>query len=153
MAPITGRKVLIFTVCAFGIIIAVNITLAVQAVRTFPGIEVANSYVASQTFDTDRDAQLALGWDVRADYDDGFLTVSVMGPDGAPAEVSQITALVGWATSTRDDFVPNFVAGEGVFRAAADMAPGNWNVRLKAVAADGTEFRQRIPLRVRAPAG
>ena len=38
MREITGRHVLIGTVAAFGVIIAANLTLAVSAVRTFPGL-------------------------------------------------------------------------------------------------------------------
>ncbi|MCA8884067.1 MAG: FixH family protein [Rhodobacteraceae bacterium] len=146
MKPITGRQVLIFTVGAFGIIVAVNITLAVKAVRTFPGLEVANSYVASQEFDKARAAQLALGWNVTADYRPGVLEVAFTYDDGRPADVASLTALVGWATSTRDDFVPEFTKAGGVFTAPATMEPGNWNIRLKALAPDGTEFKQRVVL-------
>ncbi len=51
---------------AFAVIIAVNLVLAFKAVRTFPGLEVENSYVASQTFDAERTAQEALGLDAEA---------------------------------------------------------------------------------------
>lgn len=47
MKELTGRHVLLMFVAGFGIIIAVNLTLAFSAVRTFPGLEVKNSYVAS----------------------------------------------------------------------------------------------------------
>lgn len=62
MAEITGRQVFGFTVGAFAIIIAVNVYMAYSAVSTFPGVEVPNSYVASQNFEAARDAQDALGW-------------------------------------------------------------------------------------------
>ena len=62
--PLTGRKVFLMFVAFFGLIIAVNVTMAVQAVKTFPGLEVANSYVASQTFDADRAAQERLAREV-----------------------------------------------------------------------------------------
>lgn len=151
MKEITGRHVLIFTVLAFGIIIAVNLTLAFQAVRTFPGLEVKNSYVASQNFDADREAQLALGWDVSAEYSSGVLSVFVT-KDGAPAmDVAELTALVGWATSTHDDVVPEFTRSGGTFSAPLTLEPGNWNIRLQALSVDGTEFRQRVVLHVDVP--
>ena len=53
---LTGRKVLLIMCSAFAVIIGVNLTLAFQAVATFPGLEVKNSYVASQSFDDDRAA-------------------------------------------------------------------------------------------------
>ncbi len=146
MGEITGRKVLLFCVAAFGTIIAVNLVMAWQAVRTFPGVEVRNSFVASQEFDARRDAQLALGWDVGVSYEDGWLTVDITGPDGGPADVAELTALVGRATSTAADFTPAFARQGSRFTAPADLARGNWNVRLRAVAGDGTEFFQRIPL-------
>ena len=58
---LTGRHVLAITLAAFGVIIAVNMVMAVKAVSTFPGLETPNSYVASQRFDRDRAAQAALG--------------------------------------------------------------------------------------------
>ena len=58
--PLTGWHVLAMFVAFFGVIIAVNLTLAWQAISTFPGLEVENSYVASQTFDADRRAQVVL---------------------------------------------------------------------------------------------
>lgn len=55
------RKFLMIVIAFFGVVIAVNVTMAVKAVKTFLP-EVSNSYVASQTFDKDRAAQEALGW-------------------------------------------------------------------------------------------
>ena len=74
---ITGYHVLGMFGGAFTIIIGVNLVLATQAVRTFPGLEVKNSYVASQTFDADRSAQEALGWNVSAALDGDRLTLSI----------------------------------------------------------------------------
>ena len=56
---LTGWHVLAIFVGAFGVIIGVNVALAWNAVATFPGLEVDNSYIASQTFDDRREAQEA----------------------------------------------------------------------------------------------
>lgn len=149
MKEITGRQVLIGTVAAFGVIIAANMTLAVNAVRTFPGLEVKNSYVASQEFEAARDAQDALGWDVSAEIAGGELRLSIVGPDGAPVRAVIETAILGKATHVRADRTPSFVWQNGVFVAPVDVQSGNWNLRLVAVAEDGTQFRQRIVLPVR----
>lgn len=148
MGEITGRKVLIFMLCAFGVVIAVNLTLAFQAVKTFPGVEVGNSYVASQTFDDRRAAQEALGWTVGATYDAGDLIVTVERADGAAAAVADLQALVGRTTTTSQDVRPEFRQAGGTFTAPVELAPGNWRVRLEAVAADGTAFQQWLSLRV-----
>lgn len=144
-APLTGRKVLIFTVLAFGIIIAVNLTLAFNAVRTFPGLEVDNSYVASQSFDRDREVQLSLGWEVSAKVDTaGDLVLNIVDADGAPVRVAKLEGTFGRATSMRDDQTPVFEFRDGAYRAKVVYAPGNWNLRFRAVARDGRAFRQRV---------
>ncbi len=144
MTPITGRKVFIVMAGAFGIIISVNLFLAYSAVKTFPGLEVKNSYVASQSFDADRAAQEALGWSVAADVQNEELHVSITDADGAPVEVASIEGTFGRATSVRDDQSPDFVFDGEVYAAPVTTAAGNWNLRMVAVADDGTEFRQRV---------
>lgn len=132
--PLNGRHVFASFVCGFGIIIAVNMTLAVNAVRTFPGLETANSYVASQSFDARRVAQQSLGWQVRLTYDTGSLHLFVDTADGAILDPSRFTAVVGRPTTRALD-------GEVVFDAAGDaqidLAPGRWRVDLKTVADHG----------------
>jgi nitrogen fixation protein FixH len=143
---LTGRMVLIITVSAFAVIIGVNITMAVLAVGTFPGLEVKNSYVASQSFDVDREAQQALGWVVDAGVEDGVLSIAFTGRRGYPVEVQTLDATVGRATHVREDITPEFAYNNGSFTAPVDLAPGNWNIRMVATAPDGTPFRQRIAL-------
>ncbi len=146
---ITGRKVLIIAVSSFGVILAANLTLAFNAVSTFPGLEVDNSFVASQNFNQELAEQLALGWEVRASHRDGELALSITDPDGAPVRVAHLDAVLGAATHVRDDQVPDFRFIDGAYRAPVDIGPGNWNIRMHAVAADGTEFRQRVVLHLR----
>ncbi len=87
MKPITGWHIFGLFVLGFGTIIAVNLTLAFNAVRTFPGLEVKNSYVASQSFEADRAAQNALNWTVSAHVFDGELVLS-FDQDGIKVEPS-----------------------------------------------------------------
>ncbi len=146
---ITGRKVLIIAVSSFGVILAANLTLAFNAVSTFPGLEVDNSFVASQNFNEELAAQQALGWDVQAKADDGILTLSITDSAGAPVRVAGMEAVLGAATHVRADQEPEFVFIDGAYRAPVEIGPGNWNIRLLALSEDGTEFRQRVVLRVR----
>ncbi|MDV7143663.1 FixH family protein [Tropicimonas sp. TH_r6] len=145
---LTGRKVFIITASAFSVIIGVNLTMAYLAVGSFPGLEVKNSYVASQNFDADRAAQEALGWDVAADVEDDMLTIAFTGRNGYPVEVASLEAVVGRATHVQDDVEPDFAYHDGAFTAPVDLRPGNWNIRLVATAPDGTTFRQRVVLKV-----
>lgn len=141
---LTGRHVLIITVSCFAVIIAVNLLLAWQALRTFPGVEVQNSYVASQGFNTRLAEQRALGWQARVEVAPGELRLFLTGPDGAPARVAAVEGVLGRATTTAQDSHPAFQPIPGGFAAPVDLAPGNWNLRLVATAPDGTEFRQRL---------
>jgi nitrogen fixation protein FixH len=145
----TGRKVLIIAVSAFGVIITANLTLAFNAVNTFPGLEVDNSFVASQNFNQELAEQLALGWDVRASHEDGVLTLAITDSAGQPVQVAHLDAVLGAATHVRDDQTPDFRFTNGAYRAPVEIGRGNWNIRLHAVAADGTEFRQRVVLHLR----
>lgn len=146
MRELTGRHVLAITVGAFGIIIAVNLVMAVQAVRTFPGLEVANGYVASQTFDAERKAQQALGWTAVPEYRDGRLTLALTDAEGLPAVVQSIDVLVGRTTASNDDVRPELTRVAGVWEAPLSLARGKWMLKVEAVAADGTVFRQRLEL-------
>ena len=144
---ITGWHVLAMFGTGFGIIIAVNLTLAINAVRTFPGLEVKNSYVASQSFDADRAAQEALGWDVGARVEQGALRLS-FDKAGEPVQPVIERAVFGRATSTAADQTPHFAWTGSAFVAPVEVADGNWNLRLEARAADGTLFKQRIVVEV-----
>lgn len=145
----TGRKVLIIAVSSFGVILAANLTLAFNAVSTFPGLEVDNSFVASQNFNEELAEQLALGWDVKASHEDGILTLAITDPDGQPVQVAHLDAVLGAATHVRNDQTPDFRFTDGAYRAPVEIGPGNWNIRMHAVSAEGTEFRQRVVLHLR----
>jgi nitrogen fixation protein FixH len=146
MREITGRQVLIGFVGAFGIIVAANLTLAFNAVSTFPGLEVKNSYAASQVFDRNKAAQLALEWTVSAEVVGGELRLSITDAEGRPVNPPELTGIFGKATHVKADVTPEFAYVNGVHVAQVPATPGNWNFRMKAVAEDGTLFQQRIPL-------
>lgn len=131
---------------AFAVIIAVNIALAYNAVRTFPGLEVKNTYVASQEFNEKRTAQEALGWDVQADAKGGLVWIEIKDEAGRPVQVGQLEAVIGRATHVQDDQSPEFTFDGKAYVARAQLSGGNWNIRMKATSLDGTPFEQRIVL-------
>ena len=121
MREITGKHVLIGTVSAFTVIIGVNVFMAVQAVRTFPGLEGKNSYVASQTFDHDN-----------------------------PVQAAEMGGTLGRATNVVEDQTPEFTFnGEAYVAETGELAEGNWNYRMVATAQDGTPFKQRVIIHVK----
>lgn len=146
--PLTGRTVFLITAGAFAVIIGVNLTLAFQAVATFPGLEVKNSYVASQNFDARRNAQEALGWTVTVEVEAGRLTLGFVDEAG-PVAPEIVSATLGRATHVEADRTPALVWTGVAYSAPVDLAPGNWNLRLVARAADGTLFERRFPIYIR----
>ncbi|MFC4218130.1 FixH family protein [Pseudophaeobacter arcticus] len=145
----TGRHMLMVFCGAFGVIISVNLALAYNAVKTFPGLEVKNSYVASQEFDLRRDAQQSLGWSVYASAQEDQVTLEISDAEGNPVEVAKLTAILGRATHVKDDQNPEFKFNGTAYVAPAELGPGNWNIRMVARAKNGVEFTQRVILHVR----
>ncbi len=144
----TGRHAALVFIGFFGTIIAVNAVLAWQAVATFPGLEVRNGYVASQEFNDRLAAHRRLGWTVDADAEDGVLKLAFTDRQGRPVKVASLDAMVGRPTQDRDDFAPDFQFDGTAYVASVALPPGRWDVRLKALADDGTEFTQKIQVHV-----
>lgn len=144
---IKGWHVAAVFCAAFGVIISVNLTLAFNAVRTFPGLEVSNSYVASQFFDENRAAQMALGWDVSAQLNGQVLSLFIIKDDVAIAPVIE-QAIFGRATHVGQDETPVFEFDGQALRAVINGGAGNWNLRLRARSGDGTLFEQRVIVEV-----
>lgn len=143
---ITGYHVAAGFGAGFAVIIAVNLTLAFQAVATFPGLEVQNSYVASQSFDRRRAAQRALGWDVQASLSGDGVTLSIRDRDGRAVRPVRLDATLGRATRISED-VPLALRAEGPhYSADVRVAPGAWMLRLRGAAPDGTSFQYSLPL-------
>jgi nitrogen fixation protein FixH len=126
----TGRHALVVIGGGFGIVIAVNIALAVFASRSHPGMVVENSYVASQKFNgwlAEGRAQKALGWTVETSADPLVLTVRATNALGAPltglAAVASLEHPLG-AEPTRN--LPLVETAPGIYRAPHGLSAGQW---------------------------
>jgi nitrogen fixation protein FixH len=137
-----GRRVLAIAIGAFVVMLVPNIVMTVAAVKTFSGLVVPNSYVASQNFDRDRAAQLALGWQVAVSHADGVFRLTIDDARGDPVRPATLSVTVGRPTTTRDDLPLPLVETPSGYAAEAPLAAGNWRLEIAATAADGTAFRQ-----------
>lgn len=137
-----GRGVLMIAVVAFLVMLTPNIILAVTAVRTFSGVVVSDSYVASQDFDRLKAAQVALGWSVALDHADDVLRLSITDAAGHAVRPASLAVAMGRPTTTRDDRTITLLETPGGYAGEAVFAPGHWRVEIAASAADGTAFRQ-----------
>jgi nitrogen fixation protein FixH len=142
----TGRKMLLVMVAFFGVIITVNLFLAFSAVSTFPGLEVENSYVASQQFNKRAAAQRALGWRVQFTREGNELVLNLQDRDGNEVIPASISAVIGRPTFAGDDITLDFRLVGNEYRAKVDLAPGPWRLFLDAVAQDGTLYKKRLQL-------
>lgn len=146
---LTGWHVFAGFVTCFGVILAVNLTMAYSAMSTFPGLEVKNGYIASQSFDKRRTVQQALGWTAYVEAADGILSVAIIDAAGKPVQAGGVRALVGRPTSSRDDFTPELVFDGRTYTAPVTLAPGKWIMHLKATSLDGAPFEQRLDVHVK----
>ncbi len=148
--PLTGRAVLIWALGGFGAILAANLSLVYAALDTFPGVEVANGYVASQSFERERKAQDALGWKAVAEYRGGRLTLDIRDAADGPAPVADLRLKLGRPTTEADDIAPQLVVGPAGWTADLPLAPGRWRLDIEADGAGAERFRQTLHLEVRA---
>jgi nitrogen fixation protein FixH len=145
---LTGRKVAAIFVVFFGVVAAVNFTMARFASSTFGGVVVENSYVASQKFNGWLDAakaQQALGWQVslaRLPDDRVALRIAGAGPAGLTL-VGQARHPLGRAPDQALDFA---VASDGAFVSRQALPAGRWLVRFEARQGSAT-YRDELELR------
>lgn len=143
---LTGRKFFMIIASFFGVVIGANLFMAYMAISTFPGLVIKNAYVASQNFNVEKSAQVALGWKVSATVSGKILTLRIVDADGAAVRPATLEATLGRPTHSREDRMPAFEFNGWAFVAPVDISPGNWNLRLVATAMDGTAFRKRITI-------
>ncbi|OUS04946.1 hypothetical protein A9Q96_12630 [Rhodobacterales bacterium 52_120_T64] len=142
---LTGRKVLIILLAAFGTILAVNMTLLYNAVKTFPGLEVKNSYIASQTFDDRAVAQRSLGWAPEVKFANGQMNLSIFA-NGEFIFPKVIDVRVGRPTHGREDVTPVLLRDTIGYWFNIDLGVGKWFVYVNAEDVDGEPFAQRLEL-------
>jgi nitrogen fixation protein FixH len=143
--PFTGWHMLAVTLAFFGVIIAVNILLAVSATSTFPGLVVENSYVASQNYNellAAARAQEAAGWRLELSAPGGVVEATLRDASGAPRPGLAVTALAARPSTEGEDRVLTF-ADTGVgYRADAALPGGQWQIDLEARRGDLLAFRE-----------
>jgi nitrogen fixation protein FixH len=119
-------------VAFFGVVIAVNITMATLARQTFGGTVVDNSYVASQQYNGWLKAarsQAALGWETRISLDAARHPVLAIAAKDAAGFAAQGIARHPLGRAPAIDLM--FVAdGAGQLVARQALPPGRWQVAI-----------------------
>jgi len=146
---LTGRHVLIIALSAFAVVFGANMALLWAATGSFPGLVVRNSYVASQGWEARSDAQRALGWQATAGYGEGEIAVRLTGPEGEAVPGLAVEATVGRPASDADDRTLTLAWQGDVYAAPVRLAPGRWQVAIRAGDGDATLYRATADLVVR----
>jgi len=142
----TGRHMFAILAAFFGVVIAVNFTMATYASTTFGGIVVENSYVASQEFNRWLDeaaAEKTLGWQASAHRTaSGRVAVDIT---GAPSE-TVLAADARHPLGRLPDRALHFEQVAGTHFLSREALPaGRWTLRLEA-RAGGKTWRAEEPI-------
>ncbi|MEI6485239.1 MAG: FixH family protein [Sphingomonadales bacterium] len=126
--PFTGRHAAAMFVAFFGVVIAVNISMARLASGTFSGTVVDNSYVASQEFNrwlADARRQAALGWATPVSLD-AARHVRV----GVPGAGFTVSGTAHHPLGRAADVPLRFARHGSFFVAATPLPAGRWQLRI-----------------------
>ncbi len=130
----TGKHMLVLMLTFFAVILSVNILIAVIAARSWTGLVVKNSYVASQDFNkqlNDAERQAQRGWVGELSYQTKTLSFTLHEKNGDPVKLDFAEAFVGRPAYEQEDHTIKLSnVGHGVYRGATDLSPGPWQVRV-----------------------
>jgi nitrogen fixation protein FixH len=125
---ITGWHAAAMLVAFFGVVIAVNLTMAMFATRTFGGVVVENSYVASQKYNEWLEAaerQRKLAWTIEPALDGKRRVIVALSIDGA-----QVSGFARHPLGREADIPLAFVKGDNEALSIDALPPGRWNIHL-----------------------
>lgn len=126
----TGRHMLLWVCGFFGVIIAVNVTMAVVSSVSWTGLVVKNSYVASQEFETRRlahEAQLNAGWVSSLNHVDGNAVLTVRDADGVPIDLGAPALQINRPVGGHDDqLVALERQPDGTYAGPVALSAGVW---------------------------
>ncbi|TIQ38516.1 MAG: cytochrome oxidase [Mesorhizobium sp.] len=147
----TGRHMLISILAFFGVVIGVNVTMATLAQKSWTGLVVENTYVASQQFNEEAKkgrAQAALGWTGKLTIASGEVRYGLVDSRGKPVPLHGVRMLFRHPAYEAEDETLTLAATSGVSPAntrefAARHAPkdGVWIVEIDADAGLTSPFR------------
>ena len=112
----------------FGVVVAVNLTMAVFATRTFGGVVVENSYVASQKYNgwlAAAKQQQKLAWTIEPTLDEQRRVTIALSIDGA-----KVSGFARHPLGREPDVPLAFVTDVKGAQSVNELPPGRWNIHL-----------------------
>lgn len=148
---IKGKHVLMAFILFFGVIIAVNFTMARLASTSWTGLVVKNSYVASQQFNSDllnAQKQKALGLKSSISYGAHTLAFSLYDVDGNILIADELKAKIGRPAYEQSDQVLDFMLlPNGHNKITLALDEGIWAVTVYGKV-DGNQYRRDLRINV-----
>ena len=147
---LTGKHVLIWIFCFFGVMFIANGFFIYYANTSWPGVEVQSPYNESQNFDSkieEARKQEARGWQLTAELkrsqNDVYLVVDAKDKLGNPLRDLTLKAEIGRpANEENDQKLELDGRGEGIYQAKlGPLDPGRWRVKIEAFEKDELKFR------------
>lgn len=146
----TGRHMLLIMLAFFGVIITVNVIMAVSATRSWTGLVVDNTYIASQKFNerTERGrAQLELGWTGNISISPGKFIYSLTDKEGESVKLESASVLIHRPVSGNQDIEILLESlADGRYAGDVTLDDGSWIIEVEAEAGLASPYRdvQRV---------
>ena len=124
----SGRHMAAILIAFFGVVIAVNLTMATFATRTFGGVVVENSYVASQKYNdwlAAAERQQKLAWTIEPALDEQRRVAVSLSIDGA-----DVSGFARHPLGREADVPLTFITSGGEARTVDALPAGRWNIHL-----------------------
>ncbi len=145
----TGRHMLVVIVSFFAVVIGVNVTMAMLAQKSWTGLVVENTYVASQQFNEEARkgrAQAALGWKGTLVIASGEISYSLADSRGKAVPLHGVRMLFRHPAYEAEDESVTLVAASAAtvdqaFGARHTPRDGVWIVEIDADAGLASPFR------------
>ncbi|MER9673538.1 FixH family protein [Mesorhizobium sp. M0208] len=141
----TGKHMLAIMLAFFGVVIAVNLTMATLANTSWTGLVVENTYVASQQFNKKAEegrAQAALGWTGKLTIAWGEVRYSLTDAAGKPVLLHGVKVLFRHPAYEKEDKSVMLALASGQeFAARHTPRDGVWIVEVDADAGLAEPYR------------
>ncbi|MDX8530792.1 FixH family protein [Mesorhizobium sp. VK25A] len=147
----TGKHMLIVIVSFFAVVIGVNVTMATLAQKSWTGLVVENTYVASQQFNEEARkgrAQAALGWTGKLTVASGEVRYRLVDSQGKPVPLHGVRILFRHPAYEAEDEALTLAAvsggtpgDTGAFAVRHTPKDGVWIVEIDADAGLTSPFR------------
>lgn len=142
----TGRHMVITLVSFFAVVITVNMFMAWQAISSWSGLVVPNTYVASQQFNAKVAAQRAMvatGLNGKLSVENDVVTFTITAADNSPADVDKVVANFLRPVGTGQDFSVELTrSAPGVYTANREVRSGQWIAEVKATRGEETVIHE-----------